>query len=64
MKNYLISNFLNSEGRLICPICGKKFKPNDDTKYVIGGGFPCSWKCFWIELKRRNDKKDNENKRG
>lgn len=31
---------------LICPICGKKFKVTDDTRYLRKGGYVCSWKCF------------------
>ena len=37
---------------LICPICHKQFIKNDETKYVIKGGYTCSWKCF---LKRVKD---------
>lgn len=47
---------------LTCPICGKKFKPNDDTKYIIAGGYTCSWKCFLDEVKRREAEKKEENK--
>jgi hypothetical protein len=38
---------------LICPVCGKEFKKNEDTKYIISGGYTCSWKCFSKEAKRR-----------
>ena len=30
----------------VCPVCGKTFVATDEHKYVICGGFPCSWKCF------------------
>lgn len=32
--------------RLVCPICNKEFKTTEDTKYIAGGGYVCSWKCF------------------
>ena len=30
----------------VCPVCGKTFVATNEHKYVICGGFPCSWKCF------------------
>lgn len=27
---------------LICSVCGKEFVVNDDTKYIIAGGYTCS----------------------
>lgn len=30
----------------VCPVCGKTFVVTDEHKYVICGGFTCSWKCF------------------
>lgn len=42
-----------SEEKLTCPICGKVFNFNDDTRYIIAGGYTCSWKCFLNESKRR-----------
>lgn len=47
------------QGLLICSVCGKEFKSNDDTRYIIAGGYTCSWKCFLTESKRREDKKNN-----
>lgn len=29
-----------------CPVCGKAFVATDEHKYIICGGFVCSWKCF------------------
>lgn len=29
-----------------CSVCGKQFKAHDDTKYIINGGYTCSWQCF------------------
>lgn len=61
MSDYSISKLLNSQGLLTCPICGKEFEPNDDTKYIISGGYTCSWKCFWKEVKRREKEESIEN---
>ena len=64
MKNYSISNLINSQGFLTCSVCNKEFKPNDDTKYIISGGYTCSWKCFLNEAKRRDaEKAEKANKR-
>lgn len=46
---------------LVCPICGKEFEPNDDTKYIIAGGYTCSWKCFLNESKKREAKRKEQN---
>lgn len=64
MPNCLIKELVNSKGFLTCPICGKEFKPNDDTKYIAAGGYTCSWKCFLTEVKRQEEnKKDTKNKK-
>ena len=57
MKNYVISELLNSDGLLTCPICKKEFKPNEDTNYIVTGGYTCSWKCFWTSVKIREKQK-------
>lgn len=50
---------LTPQKLLICPVCGKEFKKNNDTKYIISGGYTCSWKCFSKEAKRRtNEQKE------
>lgn len=54
---------INPQETLTCPICNKEFKPNNDTKYIIAGGYTCSWKCFLKESKRRNTLRQNENER-
>lgn len=51
------------QGSLICSVCGKEFKANDDTRYIIAGGYTCSWKCFLAEDKKRNANKQGECKR-
>lgn len=60
--NYLISELLNSNGMLTCPVCGKEFKPNDDTKYIVVGGYTCSWKCFLTKIKKREEEKGKSKK--
>lgn len=60
--NYSISELVNSEGFLTCPICQKEFKPNDDTKYIAAGGYTCSWKCFLTAVKKREEEKEKKNK--
>lgn len=47
---------------LICPICGKEFEYTGDTKYIISGGYTCSWKCFFNEAKRRDDEREKSSK--
>ena len=49
--------------KLICPVCGKEFTPNDDTNYIIAGGYTCSWKCFLDEAKRRDAAKQEKSKK-
>lgn len=55
--------FLYPQGLLVCPICGKEFEANDDTRYIIGGGYTCSWKCFLNEHRKRIDEEDSDGKR-
>ena len=42
---------------LICPVCGKSFPPDDDTKYIASGGYTCSWDCFLTVVKRDESKR-------
>lgn len=57
------SDMTNSKESLICPVCMKKFKPNDNTKYIVFGGYTCSWECFSNEAKKQEiKKKEKENK--
>nr|DAP06662.1 MAG TPA: protein of unknown function (DUF3330) [Caudoviricetes sp.] len=41
---------------LVCPVCGKKFKFGERSKYIVAGGYVCSWECF---LKRGKHKEEN-----
>ena len=58
MRNEIKS--LDPQGTLVCPICGKVFEANDDTKYIMNGGYVCEWKCFWKEVNRREAIKKQE----
>ena len=62
MKIPSIAELLNPQGKLVCPVCGKEFEPNDDTKYIIDGGYVCDWKCFLKEVKKRKAAKEVDNK--
>lgn len=61
-KSEAKSDTTSTTEKLTCTVCGKKFDPNDDTKYIIAGGYTCSWKCFSDEVKRREAKKKQEEK--
>lgn len=54
------SKSLYPQGNLICSVCGESFKANDDTRYIIAGGYTCDWKCFLNEVKRREAEKKKE----
>ena len=46
------------QGVLTCPICGKEFEANDDTRYIVGGGYTCSKNCFLTESKKRSNERN------
>ena len=46
---------------LSCSVCGKEFKISGDTKYIINGGYTCSWKCFYNEAKRQDAERAKKN---
>ena len=50
------------QGTLVCSVCEKEFEANDDTRYIIAGGYTCSWKCFLTESKQRYKIKQLEEK--
>lgn len=52
-----MNNNIYPQGSLTCSVCNKEFKADDDTRYIIKGGYTCSWKCFLTESKRRSDEK-------
>ena len=51
----------NVQEKLICPVCGKEFPINDDTKYIVAGGYTCNWKCFLTDVRRMAAEKNNKN---
>ena len=57
---YSISKLLNTQGFLTCPVCGKEFKPNEDTKYIAAGGYTCSWKRFLTRVKEKKNETNNK----
>ena len=57
----------NINNTLICPVCGKRFLPNDDSKYLIGKEYTCSWDCFLKKVKEKyneNDRRTNTDVKG
>ena len=48
----------NINNTLICPVCGKRFLPNDDSKYLIGKEYTCSWDCFLKKVKEKYNEND------
>ena len=62
-NNLFESKPLNPQGLLVCPVCNKEFKVNDDTKYIVANGYTCSWKCFLNEVRKKKNEKEIENKR-
>ena len=51
------------QGILTCSVCSKEFKADDNTRFIISGGYTCSLKCFLSEVKRRESMKEKENKK-
>ena len=51
------------QGMLTCSVCGKAFKANDTTRFIVAGGYTCTLKCFLDEVKRRDSLKIKENKK-
>ncbi len=49
----------NIDSTLICPVCGKRFLPGDDTKYLIGKEYTCSWDCF-LKIVKEKDKNEDD----
>ena len=51
-----------NEVNLVCPVCGKELKRNDDTKYIAAGGYTCSWSCFLKRVKAKHQEKGDDKK--
>jgi hypothetical protein len=60
-KNDNIPKSVYPQGWLICPVCGNGFEANEDTRYIIAGGYTCDWKCFLKELRNITERKRSEN---
>ena len=61
-KNMSRLELLNPQGVLICPVCGKEFKADENTMYIANGGYVCDWKkCFmkvaWEKSEERKELK-------
>ena len=48
----------NIDSTLICPVCGKQFLPGDESKYLIGKEYTCSWDCFLNKVKEKYNGND------
>lgn len=47
----------------VCPACGKTFVATTEHRYIICGGFVCSWKCFITTARNiEKTKKEASNK--
>lgn len=44
-------------GTLTCPVCGEEFEADDNTRYIVKGGYTCSLKCFLTRVKECESKK-------
>lgn len=44
----------------LCPVCDKTFNITEEHRYFISGGYPCSWKCFINEVKRRDTERQTK----
>lgn len=49
--------------RLVCPICNNEFTATEDTKYIAGGGYVCTWKCFLTRVKETQADTKKEKKK-
>lgn len=62
VKRNITTESIYPQGELICSVCGKKFKANEKTRFIIAGGYTCDWNCFSDEYKKREaERKENKN---
>ena len=47
------ADYLVIGNKYICSVCEKQFVATEDNKYIINGGYTCSWKCFLQEFRKR-----------
>jgi len=45
-------DYLIIGNKYICSVCEKQFVATEDDKYIINGGYTCSWKCFLQEFRK------------
>lgn len=57
-------NASNPQDILICPVCGKEFQKDGNTKFTINREYTCSWKCFRDEVNRHEAMKQEAIKNG
>lgn len=58
IKENSVTKPIYPQGTFTCPICKKEFEADDNTRFIISGGYTCSWKCFSNEVKKRGDMKN------
>ena len=61
-NNMSKSELLNPQGLFVCSVCGKEFKADDDTRYIINNGYTCSWKCFLTESTKKSEERKSVDK--
>ena len=61
-KDNIKTEAMYPQGIFICSVCGKEFKADGNTRYIISGGYTCGLKCFLNETKRREAMKKIRNK--
>jgi hypothetical protein len=44
MEEYSADNLC--EEVLQCPVCGTSFVKDETHKFIVRGGYTCSWSCF------------------
>ena len=50
--------------KLTCPVCNKKFTVDENTNYIVKGGYVCDWKCFKKRMKDTEaERKAKDNKK-
>lgn len=53
MKDKINFENIYPQGMFTCSVCNKEFKADDNTRFIVAGGYTCSLKCFLDEVKRR-----------
>ena len=53
MKDDIKLENIYPQGTFNCSVCNKEFEADDNTRFIVAGGYTCSLKCFLDEVKRR-----------